>query len=118
MCHGSRGQGRLVVFDCSNRIGSWRHLRRTRPADLHRYADGGLDPNWNPNADGTVDALAISGSTVYVRGNFASIGGMSRNRIAALDAASGAATAWNPNADNNVYALAVSGSTAYVGGGF
>ncbi len=46
-----------------------------------------------------VFALAVSGSTVYAGGDFSSIGGQTRNDIAALDASSGAATAWNPNAN-------------------
>ena len=58
----------------------------------------------------------MSGSTVYAGGAFTSIGGQARNYIAALDAATGAATAWNPNANDRVHALAVSGSTVYAGG--
>jgi hypothetical protein len=77
---------------------------------------------WNPDAGGAsftgVFALAVSGSTVYVGGDFTSIGGQTRNCIAALDAATGVATAWNPNAAGRVLALAVSGSTVYAGGGF
>ena len=85
-------------------------------------ATSGLATAWNPNAGGSypyVCALAVSGSTVYVGGEFTSIGGQSRLGIAALDATSGLATAWNPNAaGTNLYvtALAVSGSTVYVGG--
>ena len=41
-----------------------------------------------------------------------------RNNIAALDAATGAATPWNPNANSYVKALAVSGATLYAGGQF
>ena len=44
---------------------------------------------WNPNANGAVYALAVSGSTVYAGGDFTSIGGQARNRIAALDATTG-----------------------------
>ena len=65
-----------------------------------------------------MNALAVSGSTVYAGGTFSSIGGQSRNRIAALDASTGDATAWDPNASNAVFALAVSGSTVYAGGDF
>jgi hypothetical protein len=46
------------------------------------------------------------------------MGGQARNRIAALDAATGAVTAWDPNANSDVRALAVSGSTVYEGGIF
>jgi trimeric autotransporter adhesin len=50
--------------------------------------------------------------------SFGTIGGQTRNRIAALDATTGDATAWNPNANSQVYALAVSGSTVFAGGRF
>jgi hypothetical protein len=79
---------------------------------------------WNPDAiNGEWDAevvrvITISGSTVYVSGEFTGIGGQTRNGLAALDASTGNATPWNPNADGRVSALAVSGSTVYVGGGF
>lgn len=43
---------------------------------------------------------------------------VARNRIAALNAADGQATAWNPNANNGVLTLAVSGTTVYAGGNF
>lgn len=76
---------------------------------------------WNPDVYDTfptVRALAISGSTVYVGGQFIEIGGQERNNIAALDATTGLATAWNPGASGMVHALAVSGGTVYAGGSF
>jgi PKD domain len=73
---------------------------------------------WNPNANATVKALAISGSTVYAGGTFASIGATVRNRLAALNA-SNVPTSWNPNATaGEVKTLAVSGEVVYVGGTF
>ena len=95
----------------------------------HIKADKTVDMSWNPNATKTtlpqtpvVYALAVSGSTVYVGGQFTNIGGLARNNIAALDFTTGAATTWNPNASFPttaiVYALAVSGSTVYAGGTF
>ena len=71
-------------------------------------ASTGLATAWNPGADGRnrrngdVGALAVSGSTVYAGGYFTSIGGQTRNHIAALDASSGLATAWDPDANGTV----------------
>ena len=66
-----------------------------------------------------VEALAVSGSTVYAGGYFSHIGGQSRSGIAALNTATGMATPWDPDAwSSSISALAVSGSTVYVGGGF
>jgi len=89
-------------------------------------ASTGLATGWDPNAGGTsyheVHTLAVSGSTVYVGGDFSTIGGQARANVAALDASSGLATAWDPGVGDpvydTVYALAVSGSTVYVGGTF
>ena len=69
-----------------------------------------------------VESLAISGSTLYVGGKFASVGGRPRGNLAAVDAATGAVKAWDPRASDGdnpeVLALAVSGSTIYAGGFF
>ncbi len=74
--------------------------------------------SWNPNADGVVQNLVTSGSTVYACGSFANIGGQARSGLAALDASTGLATTWNPGVTGGVTVLAVSGSTVYAGGAF
>jgi len=84
---------------------------------------------WNPNGNFTfhdnslgftgVMALAVSGSTVYVGGDFTAIGTQSRKGIAAVDAVSGAVTGWDPSTNNGwVHGIAVIGSTVYLGGHF
>jgi hypothetical protein len=86
---------------------------------------GGLQ-NWNPNPgisvasqSPSINALALSGSSLYAGGDFNTNGGQPRLRLAALDATSGnALAAFNPGVSNAVAALAVSGSTLYVGGAF
>ncbi len=84
----------------------------------------GTVTSWNPGATGEfgpgmgVLALAVSDGTVYTGGTFTGFAGQTRNRIAALDSVTGAATSWNPNANGWVYALAVSGGTVYAGGYF
>jgi hypothetical protein len=83
---------------------------------------------WNPNVKpstatalrsaATVWTIAVSGSTVYLGGDFNGIGGATRYNLAAVDAATGDATSWNPTADRYVAAVAVSGSTVYAAGAF
>ena len=83
--------------------------------------DTTLATGW-PTVPGAPDqqilTLAVSGSTVYVGGNFTTVGTKPRNRLAALDATTGIASPWNPNPNGIVRALAVSGSSVYVGGDF
>ena len=89
--------------------------------------------SWNPNMNGTVTALAVSGTTVYLGGAFTTVGGTTRNYAAAVSIsdtgngsggscitsyAVGCRMSWNPNLNNAVYALAVSGTTVYLGGNF
>ncbi len=73
---------------------------------------------WNPDADGPVTSLALSCDTVYVGGSFTSIGGRPRSRIAAVDMATGTATAWNPSANSSVLTVVLAGNTIYAGGKF
>ncbi len=74
---------------------------------------------WDPNADGPVKSLLLSGSNVYVGGAFANIGGQARNGIAKLDNAAGLATAWNPNITGGyVSAIALFNNIVYAGGSF
>jgi hypothetical protein len=68
---------------------------------------------------GYVNALTVSGSTLYAGGAFTLAGGNPANYIAQWDG-----TKWSPlgsgvgGADPSVSALAASGGTLYVGGGF
>lgn len=86
---------------------------------VHIAPSGELDPSFNASSpDGIVHTLALSGTTLYVGGEFGTIGGQSRSRIAALDATTGVATTWSPIVNAPVRALAVSGNTIYFGGSF
>ena len=79
---------------------------------------GALLP-WNPDANGPVRAIAATGSTVYLGGEFTNVGGSSATRITAVSPDSGKKlAAWQGSASDSVLALAVSGSTVYAGGKF
>lgn len=58
-------------------------------------ANGALDPNFNPNANATILDITASpdGSTVYLAGDFTTVGGLSRPYLAAVSSTSGVPTA-------------------------
>jgi hypothetical protein len=80
---------------------------------------------WNPspgittaNQSPSINAMLLSGNTLYVGGDFSNNGGQPRLRLAGLDITTGNAQAFNPGASNPVTALVLSGNTLYVGGAF
>ena len=78
-----------------------------------------VEAAWDPDADGAVNTMVLSGGTLYVGGAFAAIGGANRNNIASIATADGSADpAWDPDADGPVNTMVLSGGTLYVGGAF
>src|SRR6202012_4330108 len=68
-------------------------------------------------------SMALSGSTLYVGGNFTGLGGQSRTGLGALSAESGSPASWNPTLSSlggspNVTSLAPAGSVVYAGDQF
>lgn len=74
-----------------------------------------------PDSQRINDLIARS-NVVYAAGSFASVNGVPRNRVAAMDADTGEVLPWNPGLVSsgtfNVLALAASGQTVFLGGGF
>ncbi|MCX7013312.1 MAG: hypothetical protein NTW86_12290 [Candidatus Sumerlaeota bacterium] len=111
----------VYVGGCFTDIGG---QRRINLAALD--AATGLATAWDPSVTGgyailsipSVQALAVSGSTVYVGGTFTSIGAQTRHNLAAVDATTGVANDWDPNVGGPVEAIAVSRSAIYAGGSF
>jgi hypothetical protein len=94
---------------------------------LAAIGTNGSVQSWNPSPNGQVYDIFVSGSTIYAGGSFNSIGGTTRNRLAAIDIGDTCRTSynpvscvqsWNPDASGGVMAVAVSGSTVYAGGSF
>jgi len=84
----------------------------------HIFGNGTVDPNFSPNFDNPIDALAFSGDTLYVGGEFTTADGLPRNRLAAFDT-NGTLLNWNPNVSGgDVFALALAGDVVYAGGSF
>jgi hypothetical protein len=86
---------------------------------VHVLSDHRVDPNFAPDPDSAVHALALDGNTLFVGGDFTSIGGQARSRIAALDTATGTPSGWRPEAANGLVAvLLVDGNRVFAGGYF
>ena len=88
----------------------------------HIRADRSLDP-WAPSvaiisAFEGVRSLALLGSTLYVAGDFTSLGGQSRAGLGAVDAATGLATSWDPQPSGKVNAVAISATGTVLAGGY
>jgi hypothetical protein len=88
--------------------------------------DGHVLP-WNPGANGTVRSMTVSidGKTVYIGGDFTTVGGRSRAHAAAMavidptsTTTSGTVRTWSPSTDGMVYAVTQIGSRVYLGGAF
>jgi hypothetical protein len=73
---------------------------------------------WNPNANGTVRAIQVVGSHVYLGGSFTRIRNSGRQRLAQVNNRTGAPTAWHPGANAEVLSFAYANGVLYAGGGF
>ncbi|HKN91302.1 MAG TPA: hypothetical protein VJ622_13590 [Acidimicrobiia bacterium] len=103
--------------------GTFASVNGTARANLAAFdtTTGALVPGFVANSDKTVRAIEPSadGSSLYVGGLFKKVNGLSRSRLAKLNATTGAVDgAWAPKASGEVKALAVAGGQVYAGGAF
>ena len=87
-------------------------------------ATGQLDPNFRPvvaGPDAYVKAMAMSpdGQWLYIGGEFTSVNGVARNRVAKIDARTGAVDSnFDPDINNSVETLAANQFSVWIGGKF
>ncbi len=82
---------------------------------------GAVDSSWPAvvsSQQTSVLAMAVSGTTLYVGGSFASFGGVARTNLAAVDLTTGAVTSWAPVTDGAVSAMAATAGGIVAGGEF
>ena len=71
------------------------------------------------DTNGTVNAIASNGSSLYIGGTFTTVNGVARNRLAKLDLATGAVdTSFTAGVGNIVHDMVVVGSRLYIVGEF
>ncbi len=81
-------------------------------------AEPSSTPTTFPAPDDTVYVVAVdTDGTVYIGGEFTSVGGQTRNHIAAISS-TGQLLSWNPDVDGPVYTILVSDGTVVFGGSF
>jgi hypothetical protein len=103
--------------------GTFASLNGSARANLAAFdaGTGVLVPGFVANTDRAVRAIVPSpdGARLYVGGLFRKVNGLSRNRLAKLDAATGAVdSGWAPKASAEVKALAVANGKVYAAGAF
>ena len=109
-----QGDGKVFIGGNFGKVGGAAHRNFAR-----LNADGSVDATFQINADGTVLAIAVSGSTAYISGMFSHVGAQQRYGVAAIDIDTGTVLPWNPGAEPAyISALAIGEGTVYIGGAF
>ncbi len=89
--------------------------------------DGTLDAGWSADlsdsgGNASIKSMVLDGSTLYVGGNFDTIGGVARECLAALDLTTGSVLSWSADLSagisDNVDCILLVGTDLYIGGTF
>ena len=110
--------GRIVIGGDFTTITSNNGVAVTRNRMARLNADGSLDLAFDPNANGSVETIAVQADgNILAGGQFTAIGRQKRNRIARLNFSTGLADWFDPNSNERVYAIAVQTDGKIVVGG-
>ncbi len=104
--------------------GSFTSIDSTTRNGLASFDTGtGIVNSWDPSVTGGssgINEISLFGSTLYLGGDFTTVGSNTRYNVAAVDTSTGAATSFDPYAGGTVNSVAISGDGVYlyVGGTF
>lgn len=123
--YSSNSQIRTVAVS-SNRVfagGDFRETGGTSVANqVHLVAldktSGLIIGTWAPKANGPVNALFLSGDTLYAGGEFTQINGTTRYSLAAISATTGSLLPWAPESGGVVRAFAGNAAVLWAAGNF
>jgi hypothetical protein len=92
------------------------------PKLIFHWMSGSFYPRtvgtWPAITNGTVYASVVLNNILYLAGDFTTVGGVTRNRLAAVDLADNSLTSWNPNSAGKIECLKVWNGNIVVGGTF
>ena len=115
-CSVSDGNGGYFIGGNFTQVGD-----SMRKALAHIDASGNVTA-WNPDMVGSassyVRAIARSGDSIFIGGNFGQIGGQTRYCFAAVSASTGSLYNWAPAFSGTIYSLVAKNNALYVGGTF
>jgi hypothetical protein len=95
--------------------------KRNRLAAINKYTGKLL--SFNPDITVTsgicnINAIALSGTNMYVGGRFSSVSGVARNNLASFNTETGQLQPWNPDANNLINSISIYGDDVFVAGSF
>lgn len=86
---------------------------------VHINSDFSVDTDFRFNIDGRVSTIHLVGDDLYIGGNFTSVGGQGRARLAKIDTRTKALDkTWTPTSNGTIADIVSYGSDIYIGGSF